>query len=34
MFSKLYDADGKEIKRKEEIPDWLLDEDYVNRRKI
>jgi len=34
MFSKLYDADGKEIKRKEEIPDWLLDENYVNRHKI
>lgn len=34
MFSKLYDADGKEIKCKEEIPDWMLDEDYVIRRRI
>ena len=34
MFSKLYDADGNEISRKEEIPEWLLDEDYVIKRKI
>ena len=34
MFSKLYDADGNEISRKEEIPEWLLDEAYVAKRRI
>ena len=34
MFSKLYDADGKEINHKEDIPDWMLDEEYVIRRKV
>ena len=34
MFSRLYDADGREIKRKEDVPDWILDEGYVARRKI
>lgn len=34
MFSKLYDADGKEIKKKEELPDWLLDENYVQKREL
>ena len=34
MFSRLYDADGREIKRKEEVPDWMLDEDYVRKRNM
>ncbi len=34
MFSKLYDADGKEINHKEEIPDWMLEEEYAIRRKV
>ena len=34
MFSKLYDAAGNEINRKEEVPEWLLDETYVAKRKI